>query len=111
MEPSTSIEHADAAPANPLSELIPVREWVKLHGQPIFSSYDSFDWFVRQHQEQFAQCEHWVITGRGKYCGPGMAAFVRELLQEETKKKMANRDARGGEEEPRRRGRPRKIIS
>lgn len=114
MEPSTITEITDAAPANPLGELTPVREWVERHGKPIFPSYDSFDWFVRQHQEQFAKCEDWVVTGRGRYCGPGMAAFVRDLLQEESKKKkqvMASRETRepvAGQQ--RKRGRPRKVI-
>jgi hypothetical protein len=91
MEPSTTTELTDdAAPSasHPLGELMPAREWVQQHGKPVFHSYDSFDWFVRQHQQEFASCHDWIVTGKGRYCGPGMAAFVRTLLDQDTRASM-----------------------
>jgi hypothetical protein len=110
MEPSTSIDATEAAPANPLGELMPARLWVEKQGKPIFPSYDSFDWFVRQHQAQFATCPDWIVTGRGRFCGPGMAAFVRTLLDRETRAAMQRivAQAPATAAVKRSRGRPRK---
>lgn len=101
-----------AARANSLTELMPAREWVEKHGKPIFPSYDSFDWFVRRHQTDFATCPDWIVTGRGRFCGPGMAAFVRMLLDMETRavmqRSLAQAAAAPTALAKRNRGRPRK---
>jgi len=114
MEPSTTTESTDAAPSasHPLGELLPARDWVQQHGGPVFHSYDSFDWFVRQHQSAFAECPDWIVTGRGRFCGPGMAAFVRGLLDKDSRETMArlvsHAPAKPAVKAPR--GRPRKAA-
>lgn len=87
-EPGIDADAKVAAPAHPLGELLPAREWVKLHGPPVFNSYDSFDWFVRQHQAEFAECPDWLVIGKGRFCGPGMAAFVRDLMGRDSRANM-----------------------
>ncbi len=111
MEPSTNAT-TEAAPAHPLKDLLPARQWVELHGHPVFPSYDSFDWFLRRHQAEFATCPDWIVTGRGRFCGPGMAAFVRTLLDKDTRENLqrqaAQAPAKPAVKAPR--GRPRKVA-
>jgi hypothetical protein len=112
MEPSINATTTEAAPAHPLKDLLPARKWVELHGHPVFPSYDSFDWFVRQHQPEFASCPDWIVTGRGRFCGPGMASFVRGLLDKDSRESMqrlvSHAPAKPAVKVPR--GRPRKAA-
>jgi len=80
-------------PDGPMAGYMLVREWVRLYGAPLFTSYDSLDWFIRQHPTALKDCPHFLRAKGRRYLRPEFAEWLKAFYDREGQAALEAREA------------------
>jgi len=80
-------------PEGPMAGYMLMRDWVRLYGAPLFTSYDSLDWFIRQHPTALKDCPYFLRAKGRRFLRPEFAGWLKAFYDREGQASLKAREA------------------